>query len=243
MEIVGSGIVRLDRYLKECNVCSRSESKQILKKGLVKVNDKVVKDAATKIDENKDVVTYGDKVIEYKEFVYIMLNKPAGVVSATYDSKDETVIDLVSEYAYKELFPFGRLDKDSVGLVILSNDGQLAHELLSPKKHVSKVYYLKIKGKLDETDVEAFKNGITLDDGYVTKEGKLEIIKSDEISECYATISEGKFHQLKRMFISLNKEVLFLKRIKFKDIELDESLNEGEERLLTEDEIERLKNI
>ena len=235
--------MRLDKFLKECNVCSRSESKQILKKGLIKVNDKNIKDSSYKLDENKDVVTYNDKVIEYQEFVYIMLNKPAGVVSATTDSKDTTVIDLVSEYAHKELFPFGRLDKDSVGLLILSNDGKLAHELLSPKKHVSKVYYLKVKGRLDESDVKAFKEGITLEDGYVTKEGELEIIKSGEISECYATINEGKFHQLKRMFIALNKEVVFLKRIKFKDIVLDESLNEGEYRLLTDEEIESLKAI
>ena len=235
--------MRLDKFLKECNVCSRSESKQILKKGLIKINGNIVKDASYKLDENKDVVTYNDRVIEYQEFVYIMLNKPAGVISATEDSKETTVIDLVSEYAHKEVFPFGRLDKDSVGLLILSNDGKLAHELLSPKKHVSKVYYLKIKGRLDESDVEAFKNGITLEDGYVTKEGKLEIIKSDEISECLATISEGKFHQLKRMFIALDKEVVFLKRIKFKDIELDESLKEGEYRLLTKEEIDSLKSI
>jgi 16S rRNA pseudouridine516 synthase len=235
--------MRLDKFLKECNVCSRSESKQVLKKGLIKINGNIVKDASYKLDENNDVVTYNDKVIEYQEFVYIMLNKPAGVISATEDSKDTTVIDLVSEYAHKEVFPFGRLDKDSVGLLILSNDGKLAHELLSPKKHVSKVYYLKIKGRLDDTDVEAFKNGITLEDGYVTKEGKLEIIKSDEISECLATISEGKFHQLKRMFIALDKEVVFLKRIKFKDIELDESLKEGEYRLLTKEEIDSLKSI
>ena len=235
--------MRLDKFLKECNVCSRSESKQVLKKGLVKVNGSVVKDASIKIDENKDVITYNDEVLKYEEFIYVMLNKPAGVVSATEDTRDTTVVDLVKEYAHKDLFPFGRLDKDSVGLVILSNDGKLAHELLSPKKHVSKVYYLKIKGKLDNSDIEAFKNGITLEDGYLTIEGKLEIIKSDEISECYATISEGKFHQLKRMFIALNKEVVFLKRIKFKDIELDESLNEGEYRLLSEEEINSLKNI
>lgn len=235
--------MRLDKFLKECNVCSRSESKQVLKKGLIKINGNIVKDPSYKLDENNDVVTYNDKAIEYQEFVYIMLNKPAGVISATEDSKDTTVIDLVSEYAHKEVFPFGRLDKDSVGLLILSNDGKLAHELLSPKKHVSKVYYLKIKGRLDESDVEAFKNGITLEDGYVTKEGKLEIIKSDEISECLATISEGKFHQLKRMFIALDKEVVFLKRIKFKDIELDESLKEGEYRLLTKEEIDSLKSI
>ena len=145
--------MRLDKFLKECNVCSRSESKQVLKKGLVKVNGSVVKDASIKIDENKDVITYNDEVLKYEEFIYVMLNKPAGVVSATEDTRDTTVVDLVKEYAHKDLFPFGRLDKDSVGLVILSNDGKLAHELLSPKKHVSKVYYLKIKGKLDSSDI------------------------------------------------------------------------------------------
>jgi len=233
--------MRLDKFLKECNICSRSESKQILKKGLIEVNDKVIKNADYKVDENNDIVKYDGEVIKYEEFIYIMINKPAGVISASEDKKDTTVIDLVSEYKYKKLFPFGRLDKDSVGLLILSNDGKLAHELLSPKKHVSKVYYLRIKGKLDERDIEAFKNGVTLEDGYVTKEAKLEIIKSDDISECYATISEGKYHQLKRMFISLNKEVIYLKRIKFKDIELDESLKEGEYRHLTKEEIESLK--
>jgi 16S rRNA pseudouridine516 synthase len=241
--VFGSENMRLDKFLKENNICSRSESKQILKKGLIKVNGNVIKDSSYKLNLENDVVTYNDKEIKYEEFVYIMLNKPSGVVSATSDTKDSTVVDLVSEYAYKEIFPFGRLDKDSVGLVILSNDGKLAHELLSPKKHVSKVYYLKIKGNLTNDDIEAFEKGITLEDGYVTKPGKLEIIKSDDVSECLATISEGKFHQLKRMFIALNKEVVFLKRIKFKDIELDESLNEGEYRLLSEEEINSLKNI
>ena len=233
--------MRLDKFLKENGICSRSEAKKILKLGLVKVNNTIIKDSDYKIDENKDIVTYKDEIIKYEEFVYLMINKPAGVISATDDKYDKTILDLVSEYKYKNLFPFGRLDKDSVGLVILSNDGKLAHELLSPKKHVEKKYYLRIKGILDNKDIEKFKEGIALEDNYKCKEAKLEIIKSDEISECYVTISEGKFHQLKRMFKMLNKEVVYLKRISFGEIDLDENLKEGEYRLLTNDEIAKLK--
>ena len=149
-------------------------------------------------------------------------------------------MDLVNEYKHKSLFPFGRLDKDSVGLVILSNNGQLAHELLSPKKHVDKKYYLKIKGKLTSEDVEAFKEGIVLEDGYKCKSAILEIVSSEDISECYATISEGKFHQLKRMFVMLGKEVVYLKRVSFGKVILDESLKEGEYRELTQEEIDSL---
>ena len=233
--------MRLDKFLKECGVCTRSDSKKILKKGLISVNGVIIKDDSYKIDENKDIVKYNDEVIKYEEFVYLMINKPAGVISATEDSKDKTILDLVSEYKHKELFPFGRLDKDSVGLIILSNDGKLGHELLSPKHHVDKKYYLKIDGKLDENDVISFNDGITLEDDYKCKSAKLEIIKSDDISECYVTISEGKFHQLKRMFKMVNKEVVYLKRITFGNITLDGSLKEGEYRKLSNEEIELLK--
>lgn len=234
--------MRLDKFLKENGICSRSEAKKILKQGLVSVNGTLIKDSDYKIDENVDVVKYDNQEIVYNEYVYIMVNKPAGVICATEDYKDKTILDLVSEYKHKDLFPFGRLDKDSVGLVILGNDGKLAHELLSPKKHVDKKYYLKIDGVLTEEDIKAFAEGITLEDGYKCKSGKLEILKSDNLSECYATISEGKFHQLKRMFKMLGKEVVYLKRISFGNIVLDESLQEGEYRLLTEDEINSLIN-
>ena len=233
--------MRLDKFLKENGICSRSEAKKILKQGLVVVNGAVIKDSDFKIDENNDVISYDGQVINYQEYVYLMVNKPAGVICATEDYKDRTILDLVNEYKHKSLFPFGRLDKDSVGLVILSNNGQLAHELLSPKKHVDKKYYLKIKGKLTGEDVEAFKEGIVLEDGYKCKSAILEIVSSEDISECYATISEGKFHQLKRMFAMLGKEVVYLKRISFGSLKLDESLKKGEYRLLTEEEIELLK--
>lgn len=234
--------MRLDKFLKENGVCTRSEAKKILKMGLVTVNGKIIKDSDYKIDENKDVITYKDETIKYEEFIYIMINKPAGVLSATEDSKDATVLDLIKEYKHKNLFPFGRLDKDSVGLLILSNDGKLGHELLSPKKHVNKKYYLHIKGTLNEDNIKSFNEGIILEDNYKCKSAKLEIIKSDEISECYVTISEGKFHQLKRMFKMIGKEVIYLKRISFGKINLDTSLKEGEYRLLTDKEIDLLKS-
>ena len=232
--------MRLDKFLKENGICSRSEAKKILKQGLVVVNGEVIKDSDFKIDENNDVISYDGQVINYQEYVYLMVNKPAGVICATEDYKDRTILDLVNEYKHKSLFPFGRLDKDSVGLVILSNNGQLAHELLSPKKHVDKKYYLKIKGKLTGEDVEAFKEGIVLEDGYKCKSAILEIVSSEDISECYATISEGKFHQLKRMFVMLGKEVVYLKRVSFGKVILDESLKEGEYRELTQEEIDSL---
>lgn len=232
--------MRLDKFLKETGVCSRSDAKQLLKKGCIAINETIVKDPAYKVNELNDEVKYNDQIIKYELFVYIMLNKPAGVISATEDSKDTTVIDLIKEYKHKNLFPFGRLDKDSVGLLILSDDGKLYHELLSPKKHVDKKYFLRIRGFLNENDILKFKEGIILEDGYKCKSAKLEIVKSDEISECYATISEGKFHQLKRMFKMLDKEVIYLKRVSFGPLVLDEKLNEGEYRLLTQEEIELL---
>ena len=233
--------MRLDKFLKETGVCSRSDVKKILKNGSLSVNGKIIKNADFKVDENNDEVIYNGNRIEYQKFIYVMLNKPAGYLSATEDKNQMTVLDLVSEYRHKELFPFGRLDKDSVGLLILSNDGKLAHDLLSPKKHVDKKYYLKVKGKLIDEDVESFKNGIALEDGYICKSAILEILNSDEISECYATISEGKFHQLKRMFKAIGKEVIYLKRISFGNIILDDNLKEGEYRILSDEEIFLLK--
>ena len=233
--------MRIDKFLKETGIGSRNDSKKIIKKGLVSVNGNIIKDSDYKVDENNDIVIYDGKTITYQKYIYIMLNKPAGVISATEDYKENTVLDLVKEYKYKDLFPFGRLDKDSVGLLILSNDGKLAHELLSPKKHVMKKYYLRIKGKLDDSDIKAFDEGIVLEDDDKCKSAKLEIIKSDDISECYVYISEGKYHQLKRMFKMVNKEVLYLKRISFGNVTLDENLQEGEYRLLNEEEIKKLQ--
>lgn len=233
--------MRIDKFLAYTGVCNRSDSKKILKKKIVKVNGNVITNDGFKVDECNDVIEVDGNVIKYQEFVYIMLNKPAGVISATEDKKEKTVIDLVSEYSYRDLFPFGRLDKDSVGLLILSDDGKLAHELLSPKKHVNKKYYLKVKGILTNDDIIKFKDGIVLEDNEKCKEAILEIVKSSDISECYVTISEGKFHQLKRMFKMIGKEVIYLKRISFGNIILDSKLNEGEYRLLSKEEVELLK--
>ena len=173
-----------------------------------------------------------------------MMNKPDGVISATYDNREETVIDLLEvEHQVFDPFPVGRLDKDTVGLLLLTNDGELNHRLISPKWHVDKVYYAKIDKAVDEKDVEAFKNGITLDDGYKCKEGKLEIISSsDEGSEVMVTIQEGKYHQVKRMFEALGKTVVYLKRTEFGGLPLDQDLEEGEYRELTEDELALLKS-
>lgn len=235
-------MMRLDKFLTELGIGTRKEAKEIVKKGHIKVNEKIAKNSDIKIDENNDKIYLDNELLVYEKFVYIMLNKPAGVVSATFDNRDKTVIDLIDEYKHLNLFPFGRLDKDSEGLLIISNDGQLAHNLLSPKKHVDKTYYVDVDGLVTEDDIQKFKEGITLDDGKLCKSAKLEIIASDEISKCYVTISEGVFHQVKRMFESVNKKVIYLKRITFGNISLDNTLKLGEYRKLTEEEIERLKN-
>jgi len=235
-------MMRLDKFLADLGKGTRKEVKEYIKKGLVKVNDTIIKNNDFKIDEENDIVYFNDEELIYEKFVYIMLNKPAGVVSATFDNKDKTVIDLIDEYKHLNLFPFGRLDKDSEGLLIISNDGQLAHNLLSPKKHVDKKYYVAVQGKVTEEDIIKFKEGIILDDGYNCKSSTLEIIESNDISKCYVTISEGKFHQVKRMFESVNKKVIYLKRITFGSISLDSNLKLGKYRKLSEEEISKLKN-
>ena len=235
-------MIRLDKFLKDMGIGTRKEVKEYIKKKLVKVNNEIIKKDDYKVDENNDIITFNDEIIKYEKYVYLMLNKPAGVVSATFDNKDKTVIDLIDEYKHLNLFPFGRLDKDSEGLLIISNDGKLAHNLLSPKKHVNKTYYVDVEGIVNEEDILKFKEGITLDDSYLCKSSTLEIIESNAISKCYVTISEGKFHQVKRMFESVNKKVIYLKRITFGNIKLDNSLKLGEYRKLTEEEIKLLKN-
>ena len=233
--------MRIDKMLANLGFGSRKEVKQLLKGGAVKINDQLVKDAKQHVDIESDVVTLNGEVIEYKEFVYLMMNKPPGVISATEDTKEKTVIDLLEmdDQVY-EPFPVGRLDKDTEGLLLLTNDGQLAHRLLSPKKHVPKMYYAVIDGVVTEEDVEAFNNGVTLEDGYQTKPGYLTILKAGERSEIELTISEGKFHQVKRMFQSVGKRVVYLKRMTMGPIKLDESLELGEYRELTEEELELL---
>lgn len=222
---------------------SRKEVKQLLKQKAVTVDGDIVKDAAMHVDPMKqEVVVFGERV-EYKEYVYYMLNKPPGVVSATEDLRDQTVIDLLDPLAqHFKPFPVGRLDKDTEGLLLLTNDGELAHNLLSPKKHVPKKYYAKIDGVVTEEDVEAFEKGVELDDGYITKPGQLKILHAGAQSEVHVVIHEGKFHQVKRMFESQGKTVTYLKRLSMGSLQLDETLALGEYRELTEEELEGLQN-
>lgn len=220
---------------------SRKEVKMLLKNGAVKINDNLVKDAKQQVHPENDVVTLNGEVIKYKEFIYLMMNKPPGVVSATEDSNEKTVIDLLEmEDQIFEPFPVGRLDKDTEGLLLLTNDGQLAHRLLSPKKHVPKMYYAVIEGEVTGADIEAFQNGVILDDGYETKPGHLTILKTGIRSEIELTIMEGKFHQVKRMFQAVGKRVVYLKRMTMGPLALDEDLELGDYRELTESEIELL---
>ena len=231
-------ILRLDKMLAHLGYGSRKDVKRIIRKGEVLVNGEVCKDDDFKVDSDIDEVVVFDESVSYSEFVYIMLNKPSGVVSATFDNFKQTVIDLVSEYEKQKIFPVGRLDIDTEGLLLITNDGMLCHNLLSPKYHVDKKYYVEFSGQFKQEYYEAFEKGITLDDGYVTLPGQIKLIDSNKAE---VIIHEGKFHQVKRMFLALNMEVTYLKRISFGSLVLDESLKLGEYRLLTEKEIEVLK--
>lgn len=220
---------------------SRKEVKRLLKNGTVTVNDKVVKDSKIHIEPEKDIVAINGEIIDYKEYVYFMMNKPDGVISATEDYYDKTVLGLFHEPdRIHSPFPVGRLDKDTEGLLLLTNDGQLAHRLLSPKKHVPKTYFAVIRGEVTEEDVDAFREGVVLDDGYKTKPGRLKILKSGLTSDIELTITEGKFHQVKRMFIAVGKKVVYLKRTSMGPLTLDDSLVPGEYRELTGEELESL---
>lgn len=233
--------MRLDKFLGATGFGSRRDIKEIIKKGRVSVNGKAVFDPSVHIDPRADEVLVDGKAANYREFVYLMLNKPSGVVSATDDNLHKTVLDLIpKEYRHFKLFPCGRLDIDTEGLLLLTNDGQTAHKLLSPSKKVDKKYYVKVKGSLTQEDVKSFNEGILINGGYTTKPANLEIIKSGEISEAFVTLREEKFHQVKRMFQALSKQVVYLKRVEFAGLKLDESLSPGEFRELRDDEINRI---
>ncbi len=235
--------MRLDKFLANMGFGSRKEVKKLLKSGTVRVNETVVKDAKLHIEVNSDVVLVNGEEVEYKQFIYLMMNKPQGVISATEDKRDETVVDLLQlEDLHFEPFPVGRLDKDTEGFVLLTNNGKLAHELLSPKKHVPKTYFARIQGEVTNDDIIKFKNGVTLDDGYETKPAELVIKSSGPVSEIELTITEGKFHQVKRMFLAVDKKVIYLKRLSIGPLKLDPTLELGEYRELTDEEVDLLVN-
>lgn len=235
---------RLDKIISNLGYGSRKDVKGFVKKGLVEVDGVIVKDNGMAVDpENCSIKINGEEIM-YRKYIYLMMNKPDGVISATHDNRDETVVDLLHlDHQVFEPFPVGRLDKDTVGLLLLTNDGELNHRLISPKWHVDKVYYAKIDKKVDEKDQEKFKKGIVLDDGYKCLEAKLDIISSsDDGSEVRITIQEGKYHQVKRMFEAVDKHVIYLKREEFGGLTLDPELEEGEYRELTEEELAVLKS-
>ncbi|MEW9672054.1 pseudouridine synthase [Ammoniphilus sp. 3BR4] len=234
--------MRLDKLLSNMGFGTRKDIKKFAKDGLVLVDGKMVKDSSQHVDPEEQEVEFDGEPVRYREFVYLMLNKPQGVISATEDLIERTVIDLLDmEYIPFEVFPVGRLDKDTEGLLILTNDGKMAHELLSPRKHVPKTYYADVEGIVTQEDIEAFAKGVKLDDGYETLPADLVILESGELSRIELTIYEGKFHQVKRMFIAVGKKVKYLKRIKMGNLSLDPALSLGESRELTEEELSLLK--
>lgn len=239
--------LRLDKILAHMGYGSRSEIRRLVKQGIVEVGGKVVKDFGTQVDPENETITIEGERVEFREFIYLMLNKPQGVVSATEDTRDRTVLDVLEgEYVHFEPFPVGRLDKDTEGLLLLTNDGKLAHNLLSPRKHVPKTYFAEVEGAVGASDAAAFEKGVTLDDGYVTMPAKLVVLAEGDpsagrVSKIELTIMEGKFHQVKRMFQAVGKKVVFLKRISMGPLLLDEHLSPGQFRELTEEELAQLK--
>ncbi len=234
--------MRLDKYLVHTGYGSRSEVQQLIKKKKVKVNGEVEKRPECSISPSEAVVTLGEEVVDYKPFYYYILNKPAGYITATEDPRQETVMDLLDPVTKgRSLAPVGRLDKDTEGLLLLTNDGKMAHSLLSPKKHVDKCYYAEVNGKVVEADIEAFESGVEIGEAKPCMPAGLEIIEAnEETSKVYITIREGKFHQVKRMMKAVGKEVTYLKRVSMGDFKLPEALAIGEYRQLTDEELGQL---
>lgn len=236
-------MIRLDKYLADMGCGTRQEVKKFIRSGQVSVDGIVVKKPETKVEQTVQEVFLNGEKVGYESFEYYMLNKPAGVISATEDQSCQTVVDLIKDKKRKDLFPVGRLDKDTEGLLLITNDGALAHRLLSPKKHVDKCYFARICGKVTEEDVRSFEKGVNIgsqEQPEITMPGKLEIITLDDISKIRLTIQEGKFHQVKRMFQAVGKEVIYLKRLRMGTLILDENLGIGEYRPLTKEELEKL---
>ena len=234
--------MRLDKLISNCGFGSRKEVKIIMKKGLVTVDGVVCKRPETHVNPECQRVCIGDTLIEYEKFSYLMLNKPAGVISATFDEEHETVVELLEErYLYAQVFPVGRLDKDTTGLLILSNDGGFAHRACSPKKRIAKVYEATLDKNVSEVEIKAFADGVTFtDDDYKTMPATLEPMGENAAR---ITVFEGKFHQIKRMFEAVGFKVLTLKRVSFAGIKLDESLAEGEYRRLNDAEMDIISNL
>lgn len=234
--------MRLDKFLAEAGLGSRKEVKQLIKKGQITVNQQLEKSDKTQIDPEKDAIAFQGEMLHYQEFYYYLLHKPAGVVSATEDARDRTVMALFSMTDFRsDLFPVGRLDKDTEGLLLITNDGKLAHDLLSPKKHVEKEYFAEVRGVMTSEDQKRFVEGMPLD-GDMTLPAELVIDETtEETSKVRIVLHEGKFHQVKRMVKACGKEVTYLKRIRMGKLTLPENLAKGGYRQLSEEELAMLK--
>lgn len=233
-------VLRLDRMLSGEGLGSRKEIKQLMDGGVVTVNGKCVSKPEIKIDTSKDSVCVGGKQIIYREHIYIMMNKPAGVISASNDPKEHTVIDLLPKSLQRPgLFPAGRLDRDTEGLLLITDDGNFAHEILSPKKHVYKQYTAILDSPVTFEEKSRFENRLVIDGGFICLPAKLEVLEGTRVR---ITIFEGKFHQIKRMFETLGHKVLYLKRTSMGGLGLDRSLKPGQAREITEDELKLIKN-
>ena len=237
-------LTRLDKFLTSQGVCTRSEAGKLCRRGRVTVEGTPVTDPAQKVDPDNTSIAVDGRLLTYKAHLYIMMNKPAGILCVSRDPKAPTVLDLLPpELKKQDLFPVGRLDKDTEGLLLLTNEGGLAHELLSPRHHVDKVYYTRVAGRLTEEDCRAFASGMTLDDGLACMPAGLEILSAGDESEAYVTLREGKFHQVKRMLAYRGKPVLYLERISMGNMTLDPELPRGKFRFLTSKEVENLRKV
>jgi 16S rRNA pseudouridine516 synthase len=233
--------IRIDKYISNMGYGSRTEIKNWIKNSKVLINNSIIKDSSYKVNTELDIVSLDGNIIKYEKYTYLMMNKPADVVSST-DSKDTNVIDILDgRYRYINLFPAGRLDKDTEGLILLTNDGKMAHNILSPKKHVDKKYYVEIDGYLTEENKYLIENGVILEDGYKCLPCEINIIENfEKLCKLNIVIREGKYHQIKRMFMAVSKTVMYLKRISMAGIDLDKDLKTGEYRELTMEELKFL---
>ena len=233
--------MRLDKYLSDMGLASRSDIKKEIRKGLVRVNGEIIRDSSFSVPLHASVSYRGEEVC-YEEFSYYMMNKPIGVLSSTEDRKQKTVLDLITEKHRKDLFPVGRLDKDSEGLILIMNDGQLAHTLLSPKNHIEKRYYIEIPVLLEDSDIAPLRFGIQYDKDLIAEPAKVRVLSAEkEKPAIEIIITEGKFHQIKKMFLTVGVKVLSLKRTHFGAFELDQNLAAGEYRALNQTELEKVK--
>lgn len=234
--------MRLDKYLCDVQLGSRSQVKESIKKGLVSVNGSIIKNPDFKLDENKDSVSYKNEILTYKMLYYYMIHKPAGVVTATKDKQEPTVMRLLSDACGKGLFPVGRLDKDTEGLLLITNDGELAHNLLSPRKHVIKTYYVECSGELTADKAALLENGVDIGDEALTCPARVKLKTQTDCSYTMElSITEGRFHQVKRMVEAVGGSVIYLKRLSMGTLTLDQDLPKGSYRPLTEKEILDLK--